>query len=63
MKRKGCPLLIQSETNLSATVSGQSWTRTWFSECIGETCAAYQGGVCAKFNTNLILKKEAMDGE
>lgn len=62
MNRKGCPLLIQSETNPCITISGQSWTRTWFSECIGEKCAAYQGGVCAKFETNLILK-EVVDGD
>ena len=64
MKRKGCPLLIQSDTNHSLTMQGQSWTRTYMLECIGEKCAAYQGGVCAKFDTNLILKeKEAVDGE
>lgn len=62
MKRKGCPLLIQSDTNSSLTMQGQSWTRTYMLECIGEKCAAYQGGVCAKFDTNLILK-EAVDGE
>lgn len=45
-------------------MQGQSWTRTYMLECIGEKCAAYQGGVCAKFDTNLILTgKEAEDGE
>lgn len=41
MKRKGCPLLIQQDTNPSLTVSGQSWTRSYMLECIGEQCAAY----------------------
>lgn len=51
MKRKGCPLLVQSETNPSMTVKGQSWTTTYFLECIGEKCAAYhsQDGFCKKF--------------
>lgn len=60
MKRKGCPLLIQADTNPSMTVSGQSWTRTYMLECIGEKCAAYQGGMCDKFQTDVILKGEAL---
>ena len=64
MNRKCCPLLVQSETNPSMTVAGQSWARTWFAECIGEKCAAYQGGLCAKFQTDVILKGEALkDGK
>ena len=61
--RKCCPLLVQSETNPSMTVAGQSWTRTWFTECIGEKCAAYQGGLCDKFQTNVNLRKVTEDKE
>ena len=55
MKYKVCPLLIQSDTNPSCAVSGQSWTRTYFLECIGEKCAAYNGqhGICERFYTNV----------
>lgn len=60
MKRKGCPLLVQSETNPSLTMKGQSWTRTYMLECIGEKCAAYQGGMCDKFQTNVNLREEAL---
>ena len=59
MKRKGCPVLIQSDTKPSLTVKGQSWTRRYMLECIGEKCAAYQGGMCDKFQTNVILREEA----
>ena len=59
MERKGCPLLIQSDTNPSLTMAGQSWTRTYMLMCVGEKCAAYQGGFCDKFQTDVILKEEA----
>lgn len=49
MKRKGCPLLIQSDTNPSLTMQGQSWTRTYMLQCTGEKCVAYQDGYCKKF--------------
>ena len=49
MKRKGCPLLIQSDTNLSFTMQWQSWTRTYMLQCVGEKCVAYQDGYCKKF--------------
>lgn len=57
MKRKGCPLLVQSDTNPSLTVSNQSFTRTWFLECLGEKCAAYheQDGFCGKFGGRVDL--------
>ena len=57
MKRKGCPLLIQSDTNPSMTISGQSWTRTYMLEWLGEKCAAYhcQDGFCEKFQTLVIM--------
>lgn len=59
MKRKGCPLLIQSDTNPSITVTGQSWTRTYMLECIGEKCAAYKRKdmFCEKFQTRVIMPK------
>ena len=58
--RKACPLLVQVDTNLSCTVSGQSWTRTYFLECIGERRAAYRAGYgCLKFDDNPVdLKGE-----
>lgn len=61
MKRKVCPLLVQSETNPSLTIQGQSWTRTWFSECIGEKCAAYktQNRFCDKWECTVSLRAEA----
>ena len=63
MKRKVCPLLVQSDTNPSLTLAGQSWTRTWLSECIGDKCAAYQGGFCDKFQTDVVLKEALKDGK
>lgn len=59
MERKGCPLLINSDTNPSLTVNGQSWTRTYMLECIGEKCAAYkqQDGFCEKFQGITIMPK------
>ena len=65
MKRKKCPLFIQSETSPSLTVKGQSRTRTYMLECIGEECAAYHdGGMCVEFHTNVnVIVEEAVDGE
>lgn len=55
MKRKGCPLLIQQDTNPSMTITGQSWTRSYMLECLGEKCSAYKlcdgKGICMKFET------------
>lgn len=63
MKRKKCPFLIQSETTSSLTIEGQSRTRIYMLECIGEECAAYHdGGMCVEFHTNVIVK-EVGDGE
>lgn len=58
MKRKGCPLLIQQDTNPSMTISGQSWTRTYMLECIGEKCAAYEYGFCKKFQCPVLIAPE-----
>lgn len=64
MNRKGCPLLIQSDTNPSMTVNGQSWTRTYMLRCVGQQCAAYQDGFCRKFQTAVNLGEEALkDGK
>lgn len=59
MKRKGCPLLIQSDTNTSLTVSGEFWTRTYMLECAGEKCAAYytQDTWCEKFQCTVKMKE------
>lgn len=63
MKRKACPLLVQSDTNPSLTMAGQSWTRTYFLECLGEKCAAYHpSGFCERFKEVVIIpddKEEA----
>lgn len=60
MDRKGCPLLIQSDTEPSLTVSGRSYTRTYMLECVGGKCAAYkrENGFCKRFNQPLILEVE-----
>lgn len=47
MKRKKCPLLIHSNTHQSIRIPGESWTRTYFLECIGEECAAYDIDLCS----------------
>ena len=54
---KACPLLVQSETIPSLTIENEIYTRTYFSRCLIEKCAAYQTGLCMKFNTNVILPK------
>lgn len=65
MKRKGCPLLIQSDTNPSMTVQGQSWTRTYMLQCVGEKCAAYhtQDGFCERFQGTVVLREEKDDAK
>lgn len=66
MKRKACPLLVQSSTEPSLTIQGASYTRTFLNECLGEKCAAYiqQYGFCEKFQSNVILRtSEAEEGE
>lgn len=64
MKRKGCPLLVQSDTNPSLTMRGQSWTRTYLLECPGEKCAAYSvpDGFCKKFHHTVVLREEEKEG-
>lgn len=58
MKRKGCPILVQSDTYPSYTMAGESHTRTYLLECVGEKCAAYQDGWCQRFETPVELKEE-----
>lgn len=57
MKRKVCPLLVQSNTEPSLTMQGASYTRTFLIECLGEKCAAYiqQDGFCEKFQSAVIF--------
>lgn len=64
MKRKVCPLLMQSNTEPSLTIQGASYTRTFFLECLGDKCAAYisQGGFCEKFQSTVKMR-EAEEGE
>ena len=59
MERKGWPLLIQSDTNPSLTMA---WTRAYMLMCVGEKCAAYQGGFCVKYQTDVVLKEGVKDG-
>lgn len=56
-KRKECPLLLQSYTVPSLTIEGESSTRSYFSECIGERCAAYraQNGFCEKWECTVAI--------
>ncbi len=65
MKRKVCPLLVLSDTDQSLTMAGQSWTRTYFLECLGEKCAAYQwqDGFCEKFQGIVTVKETAQEAQ
>lgn len=58
---KSCPLLVQSDTQPSMCISGESHTRTYFLRCLGENCAAYhaQDGFCERFNST--VNPEAKD--
>lgn len=58
VKLKKCPLLIQRDTTLSLTVAGESYTRTVFSDCLGQNCAAYAGGNCERFGTIAVNHEE-----
>lgn len=53
MERKACPLLVGSETQQSATLPGYSCSSSYFSECLGDKCAAYhsQDGFCERFKS------------
>lgn len=52
---KGCPLLIQSDTEPSLLRGGESHTRTYMLTCIGEKCAAYeqQSEFCNRFQSTV----------
>ena len=66
MKRKACPLLVQSNTEPSLTMQGASYTRTFLIECLGEKCAAYikQEGFCEKFQSTVVfMTNEVEEGE
>lgn len=63
MKRKACPMLVQSETNPSYTIEGQSWTRTYFLECLGEKCAAYHGNSCDIWERSVLLKGDEHEAD
>ena len=58
-ERKYCQKLVQSDTQASLTMEGESWTRTYFGECLGEKCAAYEGqnGFCRLFQSTVNLPK------
>lgn len=58
MRMKGCPLLVQSDTNPSMTIEGESHTRTYMLRCVGNNCAAYRDGFCSKFETDVIIPEE-----
>ncbi len=54
MEYKACPLLVQSDTTPSFTLKDAVYTRTYFLECLANKCAAYQIGMCQRFNTTVI---------
>ena len=56
---KVCPLLVQSETNPSYAIAGQSYTRTWFSECLGIKCGGFAGGFCNRLDTHVLEKSDS----
>lgn len=64
---RACPLLVQSNTEKSLTIPDTSYTRTFFIECLGDKCAAYQDGVCAKFGGKVTYEddteKEEAEGK
>lgn len=61
MNRKGCPLLLQSDTYPSLTMRGESHTRTYMLQCVGEKCVAYHGGFCKKWEYQTAQKER--DGD
>ena len=64
MRRKICPFLVQSDTTPSLTMQGESWTRTYFMECLGESCAAYdkRNGVCEMWKRVVRAEEVEEDG-
>lgn len=58
-KIKACPLLVQRETVLSCTVEGEKFTKTYFSPCVRDACAAYQDGYCKKFECDVMEAQDA----
>ena len=62
VERKACPLLVQSDTYPSLTMRGESHTRTFFLECLGEKCAAFTDGCrCARFGASVVETATAAD--
>ena len=58
-RRKGCPLLVQNDTNASMTIPGESHSRSYFLECLGEKCAAFnRNGICGRFGTVVLTPDE-----
>ena len=59
-KPKGCPLLLQSDTEPSMTVQGRSYTRSYFLPCLGHKCAAYKRDgarhTCERFGTSVLYR-------
>lgn len=46
MELKVCPLLQQSDTHQSMVKAGDSWTRGYFLQCLGQKCAAFDFKNC-----------------
>lgn len=59
-KLKGCPLLIQSDTNPSCTIAGESHTRSYMLQCLQTMCAAYdpEQGKCNRFRTIVKIEED-----
>lgn len=51
IEHKACPLLVNSESQPSATVPGESLTFSYFRDCLANRCAAYRSGFCERFKT------------
>lgn len=47
---KACPLLVRIDTHPSMTIEGETFTRSYFADCLLEGCAAYVGGKCRRFD-------------
>ena len=63
MEYKACPLLVQSDTNPSLMIQGESHTRTYFLRCIGPKCVACENGnFCTRFENGVLMPKRENGG-
>ena len=63
MEYKACPLLVQSDTNPSLMIQGESHTRTYFLRCIGPKCVACKNGnYCTRFENHVFILEKNNGG-